>query len=177
MADRAEPEQAEDASEENSRRVLEASDRYGKMLLALASGMMGSREAASDVVQTVIARCLQRGLPDGDPKAWLLTVVANECRTQLRRRTLETRYLRTRRTQSRTETATNLEHPLQERLERTLANLPDTDQSLLRRRVIDGASYSELSDELGVSVSTLTTRVSRLLARLRSTLQPDEPTD
>lgn len=56
-----------------------------------------------------------------------------------------------------------------------LAALPDTQRDAIRAHVLDEESYAELAERLGVAEATLRQRVSRGLARLRTTVEADRP--
>ena len=139
---------------------------FGDPLRAFAAGLLRDATAADDVVQTTFAKALQQQPIPSNPRAWLFTVARNECLTVLRRRTREKRAigeLEARKAESEVATV-ECSHPA---IESLLAELSSADVDLLRRRIVDGASYRELSDETGENPSTLTTRVQRLLKRLR----------
>jgi RNA polymerase sigma-70 factor (ECF subfamily) len=51
--------------------------------------------------------------------------------------------------------------------------LPDTQRDAIRAHVLDEQSYAELAERLGVAEATLRQRVSRGLARLRTTVEGD----
>jgi RNA polymerase sigma-70 factor (ECF subfamily) len=49
-----------------------------------------------------------------------------------------------------------------------IERLPESQKQVLQLSVLEGWSYSEIADHLGVSENTVKTRVSRARARLRS---------
>ncbi len=60
------------------------------------------------------------------------------------------------------------------RLMRSLQSLPEGQREVIRLAFIEGRSYQEIADELGITEGNVKTRVNRARARLRSSLHRDD---
>jgi RNA polymerase sigma factor (sigma-70 family) len=143
-------------------------DRYRARLFAYARQMLGgSRSDAEDVLQDVFLRAYNALRADGRPvalRAWLYRVAHNRCIDQLRRPAppAEDIYDINR------GVASDLlaEAERREDLRRLIADvraLPEQQRSALLMREMEGLSYNELSDALGVTVPA----IKSLLVRAR----------
>ena len=138
-------------------------------LRAFAGAIVRDPQAADDVVQNVFARLCDRDLPDGPLDGWLLQVVRNEALTLLRKRKVDAdarRKIATPTAAAKQQHDSENDEQLDE-LRRRFDRLSPDDRSLLTGRIVEGLSYNELSKKLNTPVSTLTTRVSRLIKCLR----------
>jgi RNA polymerase sigma factor (sigma-70 family) len=143
-------------------------DRYRQRLFAYSRQMLGgSRQDAEDVMQDVFLRAYSALRADGRPvalRAWLYRVAHNRCIDQLRRGGPTP-------VEVTDETSQDLRDPLAEaeqreelrRLLEDVRRLPVHQRSALVMRELDGLSYSELADALGVTVAA----VKSLLVRAR----------
>ena len=141
-------------------------------LEAFARGFMRDADSAADVVQTVFARIVSRDIPTENERAWLYRVVHNECCTQLRRRKVDEN---ARRQLTVPSEPFRLDCGESDEIERVLIavrRLGGRDQTLLKARLVDGEPFRDISERTGESVSSLTTRYSRLIAKLRQSLAP-----
>jgi RNA polymerase sigma factor (sigma-70 family) len=143
-------------------------DRYRQRLFAYARQMLGgSRQDAEDVMQDVFLRAYSALRADSRPvalRAWLYRVAHNRCIDQLRRGGPTP-------VEIVDDSSPDLRDPLAEaeqreelrRLLEDVRRLPVHQRSALVMRELDGLSYSELADALGVSVAA----VKSLLVRAR----------
>ncbi len=139
-----------------------------------ALGLTGQHASADDLVQDCIERALRRlaSLEDEDRiGAWLRTILFNafvDDRRQLRHRveTVETEFL---------ETLPDLGHDPRRRLElqqvlRVASTLTPQHRQVLLLVGVEGLSYREVAEEIGVPVGTVMSRLARARDQLRVAL-------
>ncbi len=143
-------------------------DRYRQRLFAYSRQMLGgSRQDAEDALQDVFLRAYSSLRSNDRPlslRAWLYRVAHNRCIDHLRRPTPPAADL--------FDTSRKpLHDPMDELVRREdlrqlvadVRRLPDQQRSALLMREMDGMSYAELADALGVSLQA----VKSLLVRAR----------
>jgi RNA polymerase sigma factor (sigma-70 family) len=130
---------------------------YAKMV-RVAWLIVGSREAAEDLVQDVFLRVGRRYDSIDSPSAYLRVGVVNACRNELRRnRRLSSGPL--------PEVVTN--DPETVELFEGLKLLDPKQRAALVLRYVDDRPYEEIADLLGVRLATVRSLVHRGLVRLR----------
>lgn len=152
---------------------------------SLALRFLGSQQAAEDATQEAFFRAY-RGIErfEGDRfRAWLLSIVANAARDELRRR-------KRRPQRSLDEARDDLDRPsidppdpgpspetatlqgeLRGQLEAALRLLPEDWRMVVLLSDVHGLAYDEIASTLGVPVGTVKSRLSRARARLRDLLR------
>src|SRR4051794_39658614 len=148
----------------------------------LARLLVRDAHDAEDVVQDAYLRAVRHfdGFHGGDARAWLLTIVRRTCYTWLKRR----------RTQpAATEfdeeahsgdlpaedpEALLLQGDLREALSRAVAGLPIEFREVLLLRDVQGLSYREIAEVVGVPVGTVMSRLARARRRLQATLPVED---
>ncbi|MBC8328964.1 MAG: RNA polymerase sigma factor [Planctomycetes bacterium] len=155
--------------------------------IAMAAGILGSREEARDLVQESCLkayRALDTFVPGRPFFPWFYRILRNSCIQQLRRR-------KVRRTSSLTRTnpdeepapeladaAAPLPEDIVARDERSdlvgqaLIRLPASDREILMLKHFDGLTYKEIAAALSIPVGTVMSRISTARQRLRKLL-PD----
>ncbi len=143
-------------------------DRYRARLFAYTRQMLsGSASDAEDALQDVFLRAYGALRADGRPvtlRAWLYRVAHNRCVDHLRRPANQP-------TGELFENVSSLADPLADiqrrddlrRLVEDVQRLPEQQRSALLMRELEGLSYAELADALGVTVPS----VKSLLVRAR----------
>jgi RNA polymerase sigma factor (sigma-70 family) len=146
---------------------------------ALACYLLRDEHDAQDVVQDAVLRALRHfdGYRDGDPRAWLLSIVRNCCHTRLSVRrngevplpeaeTVHAPQLRD------ANAADDRAIRSSERaaIQRALAELPLEFREVIVLREINGLSYKEISDVTGVPAGTVMSRLARARRRLAASL-------
>ena len=145
--------------------------RYAGRVEAFARGLLRDADLAEDVVQTVFRKRLDRP-PDGSSdEAWLFAVARNECLSILRRQQVRRRYRPTPQYAAAADEGV-VTNEAKAQLNRALQTLSQEDRELLTRRFFDHESYETIARDRDTIPSTLSTRVHRLLKRLRREL-PD----
>jgi RNA polymerase sigma-70 factor (ECF subfamily) len=134
----------------------------------LARWLMRDQDDADDVVQEASLRALRyfETFTGGNGRAWFLTIVRNTC-TRRRARSwqvatdpFDEELHSTRRQGSDPETLM-LQIDGLTLLERAIDTLPDRSRDLLVLRELEGLSYRELADVMGVPIGTVMSGLSR----------------
>ena len=148
----------------------------------LARWLMRDADVAEDVVQEASLRAFRyfRTFVGGDGRAWFLSIVRNTCYDWRRHSYQPPTDLFDEEQHSsarpqpdpetllfRTDGATSLA--------RVLSSLPDHFHQLLVLRELEGLSYRELSDVIGIPIGTVMSRLSRAREALRSALETGLP--
>jgi RNA polymerase sigma-70 factor (ECF subfamily) len=144
----------------------------------LACYMLRDEHNAQDVVQDAVLRALRYfdGFRDGDARAWLLAIVRNCCLTwQHRHRadrlTVSFGHEAAEQLSDPDETDTlAIERSERAVLERAVAALPTEFREVIVLREVQGLSYKEISDVVGVPIGTVMSRLARARKRLASAL-------
>jgi len=159
--------------------------RHQDAAYSLALRFLGSRQAAEDATQEAFLRAY-RGIARfrGERfRSWLLSIVANAARDELRRQR--------RRPQQSLDAARDdpdrpdidppdpgpspetsaLRGELRGQLEQALLELPDDWRSVVILADVHGLSYEEVAQAVGVPVGTVKSRLSRARGRLRDLLR------
>ncbi|HVD01260.1 MAG TPA: RNA polymerase sigma factor [Candidatus Dormibacteraeota bacterium] len=140
----------------------------------LAFGMLRSEADAEDAVQEAVLSAwkhFKRFRPGSDVRPWLLKIVANQCRGQLRNRWngVVKEPLVTPAATAAALDAQDLD------LRRALGNLPYDQRLVLVLRYYLDLSFEEVGKTLGVSTKAAKSRTHRALERLR--LMPEVYTE
>lgn len=151
--------------------VEEAFDRYGPLVYRRARAILGNEEEARDAMQDVFIKILRDGLPgDGPIAPWLSRVTANLClnriRDEKRRRELRVQHL-------------SKDEGVEAGNDRTILVrklLSEVDERTGMAAIcvhVDGMSYAEAADQLGVSKRTVLNLLQRFKERASQFLGRD----
>ncbi|HET9904531.1 MAG TPA: sigma-70 family RNA polymerase sigma factor [Xanthobacteraceae bacterium] len=139
-----------------------------------ARALTREADAADDLVQDTLVRALRSEhlFQGGDIRKWLYTIITNLNRNRLR-------------SLSRRPTALPLEEhdtpgvpgpELGSRdIERALATLTEDQRAALLLIVLEGLSYREVADVMGIPIGTVMSRLARARAQIKSFLDGDRP--
>ncbi len=155
--------------------------------IAMAAGILGSREEAQDLVQESCLkayRALDTFVPGRPFFPWFYRILRNACIQQLRRRKVRRASSLSRR-QEDDEPAPELADAAAPRPEelvardershlvgQALTKLPAGDREILMLKHFDGLTYKEIAAALSIPVGTVMSRISTARKRLRKLL-PD----
>ncbi len=137
----------------------------------LAFALLHDVNAAEDAVQEAAFKAWRKieQLREGSSfRPWLLGIVANECRSTIRRRwwsVLRVAEVRSTATEDSTDLLASLE------LRAALKRLSHDERVILILRYYVDLSYDEIGQQFGVSPKAARTRTERALKRLRPMLQ------
>ncbi|MBW3655590.1 MAG: sigma-70 family RNA polymerase sigma factor, partial [Gemmatimonadetes bacterium] len=154
-------------------------ERYQAPLYRHALGMVQDPDAAADLVQDSFVRGYQR-LGSCDPArvgGWLFSILRNRCTDYLREhRRRDVTLDADAPFRSRDDPERDLERGRsREGIERALAALPEQQREAFLLKHVEGASYEEMAETLGVGISALKMRVARAREALRDALaEPGE---
>lgn len=167
----------------------EVYDRFGRMVYNLALRLAGNREEAADLTQEIFLRIYRHlgGFAGRSAlKTWIFRVALNHCREKLYRHAIETLSLDE---EGESESAL-LADPARgpedlalaaderRRVAGGLARLPHHFREAVILRDLEGLSYDEIAEVLGVRVGTVRSRIARGRDQLRLQLEKEghEPT-
>jgi RNA polymerase sigma-70 factor (ECF subfamily) len=151
--------------------------RYQDVLYRHAERMSGGRDDAEDIVQASLIkayRSLDRCQNPGRVGAWLFRITANSCKDHLKTR---------RRNRVSLDDVPGLEEEgggpsdamdrnnLRSRIELALRRLPLEQREAFVMKHVEGFSYQEMSEVLGVSIPALKMRVHRARDGLQELLE------
>lgn len=148
-------------------------DRYNDLLYRHAVRMLGQADDAEDVVQSAWIKAFRNLRKCRDPErfgAWVFRIGANACKdaVKAKRRGIVPLESVAELESNDRDTATRLDQ--RRRLASALARLaPDQREAFLLKHM-EGWSYEEMADQLGVQVSALKMRVHRAREELQITL-------
>jgi RNA polymerase sigma factor (sigma-70 family) len=132
-------------------------------------------DEAEEVTQVAFLnayRALRRGSPPEKPRAWLLTIAQNVSRRRFRRRSAQIQEVPL--DPELAVAADPYDGPTAEEIHAAFRVLPDNQRSALAMRELQGRSYAEIADELGVSIPAVETLIFRARRALRAQLEPEE---
>jgi RNA polymerase sigma factor (sigma-70 family) len=117
-------------------------------------------------------RALRNGRPPEKPRAWLLTIAQNVSRRRYRRRSAQIQEVPL--DPEVAVAAEPYDGPTAEEIHAAFRVLPDNQRSALAMRELQGRSYAEIAEELGVSIPAVETLIFRARRALRTQLEPEE---
>src|SRR4051794_12687090 len=141
--------------------------RHSGDVYRYALALLRDPTEAEDATQTAFMnayRALVRGEQPNAPKAWLLAIVHNVCR--MRRRSLARRP-REVPLDDHPLAAVDDERPRLDVVLQALAELPLNQRAALVMREVEGRSYNEIAEVLGVTTSAVEALIFRARRRLR----------
>lgn len=144
-------------------------------LRRFACSLTANRADADDLVHDVVVKALEKGLPErDDPIPWLLTLTKNLWIDRLRQQAVRARPGN----EERMPTPVGDTSPHDAlHLERVLVNLqqmPENLRVVLSLVAIEGLSYGETAEMLGVPIGTVMSRVARARAHLLTLTESNE---
>ncbi len=153
-------------------------------LNATALRLCGNATDARDLVQDTLERGL-RGLSrykvGTDGRAWLLTILHNifidrcRSRTRERRADVTTEQVEERVAAPEPEAMPSWAAISPEQLREALEKIPEEFRLVYQLHALEGRSYNEISERLGVPKATVGTRLIRARRRLKELLMPPPP--
>lgn len=152
-----------------------------EVLLRVARSLTGRAADAEDLVQDTLLRAFQGidGFDGAHPRAWLLTIMRNAHINRNRRRRPELlddqdaaheRLAATEGLGSDTPEGLVVGETFDQVVTESLADLPDRFQAVVTLVDVEGLSYAEAAEALGVPVGTVMSRLHRARARMRQRL-------
>jgi len=152
--------------------------RYQGLVFAVAHRLLGDRDAAEDITQETFIRAylsLDR-FRGTNFRAWVLLIAHNAALDYLRAVRRHPHLPLERAPEQRSETGVTLQveqQGLVAALEAALAALPLEQRTVVVLVDVEGLSYEEAAEVLGVPVGTVKSRLARARVRLRASLEAD----
>lgn len=152
--------------------------RYYPSLLAFVERHVGDREVAKDFVQDVFFKLYESRADfpsDASLKSWLYTTSRNVALDYLRHLKVvdEHQILMAESMMYAAEVDEVLNEELVRKINAAIDSLPAQCRLIIRMNIIDGRKYTEIADELGISINTIKTQISRGYRKLRELLSED----
>jgi RNA polymerase sigma-70 factor (ECF subfamily) len=152
-------------------------DRHAAVCLRYATRMLGSRDDAEDVIQESLMRAF-RALSgydrNRDFRTWLLSIVANRCRTALAMRRRRDRFVIADGEPLDTVTGDDTDGDEITAVQWALAKLDAKHREAFLLKHVEGLSYEEIARITGAGVSALKMRVRRACERMRDLLEDED---
>ena len=156
--------------------------KYREQVARLVYSIVKHEALVQDIVQEVfllVFRHLSKFRQNAAFKTWIYRITVNCCRSKLRRRgrrRLEGRpeHLEELADQRAGPEEQTLGHDLGRRLAAAIASLPVAFREAVVLRDVQGLSYGEIGDVLGVRIGTVRSRIARGRERLRGLLEEAE---
>jgi RNA polymerase sigma-70 factor (ECF subfamily) len=160
----------------------EVYERFGEMVFNLALRLSGHREEAADLTQETFLRIYRHlGSFGGRStlKTWVFRVAVNHCRDRLSRHQVATEPIEDGQDDWSSAFADPSRNPEElalaaddgRRVTSGLACLPQSFREAVVLRDLEGLSYEEIADVLGVRVGTVRSRIARGRDQLRALLE------
>jgi len=146
----------------------------------LARWLTRNNQDAEDVVQEAYMRAFRffSGFHGGNARAWLLTIVRNTCYSWLKKnRSHEPaaafdEQVHTEIIEGQNPETLLLREADAHSLQQTLEELPSTFREVLVLVEMEGLSYKQVAQMLGIPIGTVMSRLTRARHRLRESLSP-----
>lgn len=157
---------------------------YQNQVYSVAFRIMGDSDSAADAAQDAFIRAYNHigRFRGGNFRAWLLRIVTNVCYDELRKRkrrpqaSLEVLYVEDAapdNTSGQTESPEGYTQRMELRrlIEECIQDLTDEHRAVAVLSDVQGMSYDEIAEMVGVSLGTVKSRLSRARANMRECLQ------
>jgi len=175
-------------AEDDERAFTELVRRFQARVMNLVSRVLNDRECGDDIAQEVFVRVFvhRRNYRRGSKfSTWLFTIAANLAKNEIRRRVRRRNWFSLDALQEvLKDSAIQLADPtegresrmereqLQEAMGRAIATVPEKYRLALVFRDIDGLSYEEIAQVLGIPGGTVRSRINRARGMLKRKLVP-----
>ena len=161
--------------------------RFSSMVFNLALRMSGKEDVAEDLVQDIFLRVhrhLARFNGRSSLKTWIYRVAINQCRSKLGRRRWFTQPLAEENEgegvhlvdAARTPESRTLAHDAARQVSRGLAQVKPKFREAVVLRDLEGLTYEEIAQVLGVRIGTVRSRIARGRDQLRVVLERAQET-
>lgn len=155
--------------------------RYYVSLCGFATRFVHQPEIAEEIVQNVFLKLWERRATlsiETSLKSYLFRAIYNGCNNHLVHTKVKNKYLSL--AQDAALRQQSLSDPvldsltykeLDESITQSIEALPEECKRIFKMSRFDGLKYAEIADQLGISIKTVETQISRALARLREDLR------
>ena len=152
--------------------------KYYPVLLPFIERHVADRELAKDILQDVFFRLYESGADftsDITLKSWLYRASRNAALDYLRHLKVrdEHRLLMAESIMFAADVDETVHEELARKIKEAINSLPPQCRQIVRMNILDDRKYSEIAEELGISVNTIRTQISRGYKKLRELLSDD----
>jgi RNA polymerase sigma-70 factor, ECF subfamily len=152
-------------------------DRHAPVCLRYAMRMLGNRDDAEDALQDALVRA-HRALGSYDAtrdfRTWLLSIVANRCRTALGSRARRERFIAIDAANHEVVDTTEMASDDLRAVQWALEQLEPKHREAFLLKHVEGLSYEEMAAVTGAGISALKMRVRRACERMRDLLEDED---
>ena len=149
--------------------------KYYQPLVMFVMRHVGNEDVAKDIVQDIFFKLFEgsRSLPDDFLlKSWFYRVVRNAAVDYLRHLQVEDKYkfLMAEAMISISDIDEEIDEQVYAKVNLAIESLPEQCRLIIKLNVLEGKKYQEIAEELGITVNTIRTQVSRGYKKLRDIL-------
>lgn len=144
-------------------------------LRRFAYSLTANRADADDLVHDVVVKTLEKGLPErDDPVPWLLTLTRNLWIDRLRRQAVRMRSSNEERMPIPVGDSSPHDLLYAERVLEKIQQMPENLRIVLSLVALEGLSYGETAEMLGIPIGTVMSRVARARSHLLTLTESSE---
>ena len=149
--------------------------KYYQPLVMFVMRHVGNEDGAKDIVQDIFFKLFEgsRSLPDDFLlKSWFYRVARNAAVDYLRHLQVEDKYkfLMAEAMISISDIDEEIDEQVYAKVNLAIESLPEQCRLIIKLNVLEGKKYQEIAEELGITVNTIRTQVSRGYKKLRDIL-------
>lgn len=152
--------------------------KYYPQLVVFVMRHIGDQDVAKDIVQDIFFKLFEssQSLPDDfQLKSWFYKVARNAAVDYLRHLQVIDRhkFLMSEAMLCTSEIDEEVDEEVYKKVNIAIASLPEQCRLIIQMNVVDGKKYLEIADELGISINTIRTQISRGYKKLREILSTE----
>ena len=149
--------------------------KYYPLLVVFIVRHIGDEDVAKDIVQDIFFKLFERGhsLPDNfQLKSWFYRVARNAAVDYLRHLQVEDKYkfLMAEGMINIPDIDEEIDEQVYAKVNLAIESLPEQCRLIIKLNVLEGKKYQEIAEELGITINTIRTQVSRGYKKLREIL-------
>lgn len=149
--------------------------KYYQPLVIFVMRHVGDEDVAKDIVQDIFFKLFEnsRSLPDNFRlKSWFYKVARNTAVDYLRHLQVEDRYkfLMAEAIVNIPDMDEEIDEDVYNKVNLAIESLPEQCKLIIKLNVLEGKKYLEIAEELGITINTIRTQVSRGYKKLREIL-------
>lgn len=149
--------------------------KYYPQLVVFVMRHIGDQDVAKDIVQDIFFKLFEssQSLPDDfQLKSWFYKVARNAAVDYLRHLQVvdKNKFLMAEAMLATADVDEDIDDEVYRKVNAAIASLPEQCRLIIQMNVVDGKKYLEIADELGISINTIRTQISRGYKKLREIL-------
>ena len=146
--------------------------KYYQPLVVFVVRHVGDEDVAKDIVQDIFFKLFEssRSLPDNfQLKSWFYKVARNAAVDYLRHLQVEDKYkfLMAEAMINVPDMDEEIDEQVYDKVNLAIESLPEQCRLIIKLNVLEGKKYQEIAEELGITINTIRTQVSRGYKKLR----------